>query len=284
VAAVFVPTHSYSKAIETLTRHNFVVLEGPPEMGKTAIGRMIALSGVARGWDAIECRGPLDVERAYEKQKRQIFVGDDFFGRTEYDPQRVSEWQRSIQAILRLLDEGHWLVLTTRAHLLNFAKQTLDLEGSARRFPDLGEVIVDASNLTALEKARILYRHVKQGHPSAPVRVALRRYGSSISADVNFTPERIRRLVSDVLPTIDPSGSDEEVGLRILRASRDIISDPTRSMRISFRNLREADKWLLFAMLDEAPRLSLRSETPPPVADAYVRLCPPDSLAPSLIF
>src|SRR5207237_3408167 len=33
---VFVPTSGYDKAWVTLGEHHFVVLEGPPEMGKTA--------------------------------------------------------------------------------------------------------------------------------------------------------------------------------------------------------------------------------------------------------
>ena len=54
IAEVFVPTQAYHKAFSTLERHHFVLLDGPPEMGKTAIGRIIALVQVLRGWEAIE--------------------------------------------------------------------------------------------------------------------------------------------------------------------------------------------------------------------------------------
>lgn len=90
---VFVPTHAYNEALRVLNKHFFVVLEGPPEMGKTAIGRMIALTQVSRGWEALECRRPEDVLREHKADRRQVFVADDFFGRTEYEPSRVSRWQ-----------------------------------------------------------------------------------------------------------------------------------------------------------------------------------------------
>ena len=58
IATVFVPTDPYVQAYEVLKKHHFVVLEGPPEMGKSAIGWMIALSQIASGWEATVCDTP----------------------------------------------------------------------------------------------------------------------------------------------------------------------------------------------------------------------------------
>jgi ATP-dependent Clp protease ATP-binding subunit ClpA len=44
LARVFWPTHAYDRARDVLARHRFVVLTGPPEMGKTAIAEMLALA------------------------------------------------------------------------------------------------------------------------------------------------------------------------------------------------------------------------------------------------
>ena len=44
-------------------------------MGKTTIGRIIALSQIDCGWEAIECRSPADVLKIYRQEKRQIFEG-----------------------------------------------------------------------------------------------------------------------------------------------------------------------------------------------------------------
>ena len=48
---VFVPTRAYDRAWRVLQKHHFAVLEGPPEMGKTAIAWMIALVVLSDGRD-----------------------------------------------------------------------------------------------------------------------------------------------------------------------------------------------------------------------------------------
>ena len=112
-AKVFVPTDAYFEALECLQKHSFVVLEGPPEMGKTAIGRVIALGQLSRGWEAIECRKPEDFLNKCRSDADQVFVADDFFGRTEYDPGRVSCWQADLPHIIPRLNARHWLILTS---------------------------------------------------------------------------------------------------------------------------------------------------------------------------
>ena len=42
LAAVFVPTRAYRRALRRCAEHRFAVLTGPPEMGKTAVARMVA--------------------------------------------------------------------------------------------------------------------------------------------------------------------------------------------------------------------------------------------------
>ncbi len=150
ISKVFVPTESYAKAFKVLTKFHYVVLEGPPEVGKTAIGRMIALSYIPEGWEAIECREPQDFLRKYEETDKQIFVADDSFGRTEYRPERVSQWQDELPSILRKINKHHLLILTSRKHLLEMAKDKLDIPGANRDFPLPAEVLVDIYSLTDL--------------------------------------------------------------------------------------------------------------------------------------
>src|SRR5262249_23591877 len=51
LARVFVPTRAYARALDVLERHRFAVLTGPPEMGKTAIARMVAVAAMTAGWE-----------------------------------------------------------------------------------------------------------------------------------------------------------------------------------------------------------------------------------------
>jgi len=274
-AKVFVPTGAYFDAREKLHKHHFVVLEGPPEMGKTTIGRVIALSQMAGDWEAIECRGPADVLKMYRRDSAQVFVADDFFGRTEYHPERVSKWQDDLPLILPKLNATHWLILTSRAHLLEMGKARLDIAGENNRFPRLGEVIVNAGRLTRTEKARILYRHAKAAGLNPLAKTIVRGYALRIVIDTHFTPERIRRLVAEIIPSLSVSMPPiEELPAVIDEA----LANPTREMRISFRALPLCHRWLLFALLEADE--SARSDTWCELRERYEALCPPEEQRP----
>ncbi len=194
-ARAFVPTKAYYEAQETLRKHHFVVLEGPPEMGKTTIGRMIAVAQAAQKWEAIECRTPKELLEIFDATRPQVFIADDFFGRGEYEPTRMSEWQSELPHILFRLDKKHWLILTSRAHILNIGKAQLDVSGQNHRFPQIGEVLVDAGKLTELEKGKILYRHAKTAGLTATIRHQLKLQATSIVRNKHFTPLRIRNFI-----------------------------------------------------------------------------------------
>jgi hypothetical protein len=82
ILPVFVPTSAYFRAWKVLSDYHFAVLEGPPEMGKSAIAWMIAVAQVSLGWQAVYCRGPEEFFGSYKPEHRQVFVADDAFGRT----------------------------------------------------------------------------------------------------------------------------------------------------------------------------------------------------------
>ena len=94
LAAVYVPTAAHTRALNQLDGHGFVVLTGPPEMGKTTTARMIALGRLSGGWEAHECVNPTDFFRLYDPSLPQVFVADDAFGSTEYKPDLAYEWAR----------------------------------------------------------------------------------------------------------------------------------------------------------------------------------------------
>jgi hypothetical protein len=70
--------------------------------------------------------------------------------------------------------------------------------GENDRFPKLGEVIVNAADLTPREKARILFRHAKSASLKESVKEALKKSAMDIIQNQHFTPERIRRLVAEL--------------------------------------------------------------------------------------
>ena len=118
---VFAPTSSYERAWRVLCRHHFAVLEGPPEVGKSAIAWMIGMTQAARGWEIVVCQTPETFFQMVGTSKPQIFIADDAFGRTEYDPTRTSKWEADLELILHRLGRKRWLIWTSRKHILERA-------------------------------------------------------------------------------------------------------------------------------------------------------------------
>jgi hypothetical protein len=258
IATVFVPTSAYNKAWRTLAEHSFVVLEGPPEMGKTAIAWMVALAQLANGWEAIACDEPNDLFRSHRRDASQVFVADDAFGRTEYDPTMGSRWEKQLGRAMTMLDDRHWLIWTSRKHILERARREMDLQGEVQDFPEPADVLVTASQLSDEEKGLILYRHAKAATLEAPAKALLKSNVKAIIRNPSFTPERIRRFVHESLPTIGATARKGRIPAQYaLSQIQEAIRNPTDRMIKSFRALEEDHKWLLVSLLEQghSPRV-----------------------------
>jgi hypothetical protein len=248
LARVFWPTRAYERARSVLARHRFVVLTGPPEMGKTAIAQMLALAALTDGWEAHECNSPDQVWRAFDRKQRQVFVADDAFGSTEYRADAAERWAQALGRLLGMLDEHHWLIWTSRPAPLKAGLRRVQLERGSERFPAPGEILVDASDLDLAEKTLILFRHAKDRGASNAARKLVRSAALPIVEHPHFTPERIRRFVTDRLDTLPHLVAGGYWRLR-LAVERELAS-PTEAMRTSFKALEDEHRELLIAMLD----------------------------------
>ena len=114
LAPTFVATAAYERCCETMGRHRFSVLTGPPEMGKTAAARMLGLVKLCQGWEVHECTTPKELWEAFDRDRRQMFIADDAFGSTEYRSDAAEHWAVELDRILKHTDENHWLVWTYR--------------------------------------------------------------------------------------------------------------------------------------------------------------------------
>jgi hypothetical protein len=248
LARVFWPTRAYERARTVLGKHSFTVLTGPPEMGKTAIAQMLALAQLTDGWEAHECTDPDQVWSAFDAARRQVFVADDAFGSTEYRPDAAERWALGLGRLLTMLDQDHWLIWTSRPAPLKAGLRRVQRERGSERFPDPGQVLVDASDLDLEEKTLILFRHAKACGASEAARDLLRSAGLSIVEHPHFTPERIRRFVTCRLQGLPQATYNDLTRLAEL-VDRELAS-PTEAMRNSFNALAAEHRDLLVSLLD----------------------------------
>jgi hypothetical protein len=189
------------------------------------------MAQVSNGWEAVVCDAPDDFFRAFRPDGLQIFIADDAFGRTEYDPARGAKWEAQLHRVFSRLGSSHWLAWTSRRHILERARKRMDLQGSTADFPKPAEIVVDAGRLTVQDKAIILYRHSKHGLHDPKSRSMIRRYAVQIVSDDAFTPERIRRFIEEGIPqlTANETQTADPVTLANLIAAE--IQHPTDRMR-----------------------------------------------------
>ncbi len=251
LAGVFVPTRAYERALAVLGEHRFAVITGPPEMGKTAIARMIALARHTDDWEAHECIDPDAVLRAYAADHPQIFIADDAFGSTEYRADAAERWAQAMERLLTALDDRHWLIWTSRPAPLHAALRRLHRERGAERFPSPARVLVDATDLDVSEKTLILFRHAKAAELPERVRGALRHSGPAIVAEPHFTPERIRRLIARLRSEGEGEGAGAQID--VARAAEAELTTATEAMASSFQTLATEHRDLLVALLDAPP-------------------------------
>jgi Novel STAND NTPase 3 len=249
IARVFVPTRGYHKALEVLQKHRFVVLTGPPEMGKTAIARLLGLAALSDGWELHECLRPDELWQRFARGRRQVFIADDAFGSTEYRPDAAERWALDLDRVLRALDDEHWLIWTSRPAPLKAALRHIHREHGVERFPQPAEVGVDAAELDVTEKALILFRHTKAAEAPDRAVTLVREHGWQIVSHPHFTPERIRRFVGGRLLELSEQADDADIEAAVAAE----IRTPTTAMAESYRALAPDHRAVLLALLDTAP-------------------------------
>ncbi len=160
-ARLFVPTSSFSKALEILNRRQVLLIKGVPGVGKTTLAEFILYSLLDKDFELVAIEDDLrDAEEVIEPDKRQAFYFDDFLGSnylelvsTKSSGSKISKFVDRIQS-----DKQKRLILTTRTTILNKALHQFHQIGA----PNLAnsEYEVDIDDYSRIDKAKILYNHL----------------------------------------------------------------------------------------------------------------------------
>lgn len=250
--ATYVQTEAHSKALSLLKKKYFIVLDGPPEAGKTTIAAALALIHATEGYEIIDVRSSNDVFRPVDativkgkkREKRSLFVADDAVGSITLEDNLAQAWSRDLEGILMTLSSRRLLVWTARRYVLEEALAKSKLGEAVANFPRPNEVLVEVGKLTTMQKAEILYNHAKNARLNSKQRELIREHAFQIIAHPNFTPLRISQLVSVFLRA--PSARKQPEWDDVLR----FLNDPSETWIQAFRERSASEKILLSSMLD----------------------------------
>lgn len=188
-------TEAHRKSVRAISAHNLVLLLGAPAAGKSTIGASLAI-GAADIWQCgtVRATSPEDITKHLSPDRPQFFWIDDAWGNTQYQRQRTEAWNQILLLIQGAIKRGTRFLFTSRDYIWKAALR--DLKIQALPILSKSQVIIDVHELSAQEKAQILYNHLKLGDQAADFRTAVKSYLPAIAERKDFLPETARRFGS----------------------------------------------------------------------------------------
>lgn len=195
IARRFVSVSAYYAALNILGKYHFVVLKGPPKMGKTTIAKMIGLVYYrTKEFEIRNIQSPKELYNAYEKNSQQIFICDDVFGDIGFVEDFAIQWSKEFPNIFHKLNKHHKLVWTGRTHIVNTALKETKLGEDYSEELNYSSVVVEVNKMSLMEKALILYNHAKISSLSETEKEIVKEDAYKISTHKNFSPELVRQI------------------------------------------------------------------------------------------
>lgn len=198
----FVQPNAFAKAQKILKQNHSCIISGPPGVGKTTLADMLCLEYLASGFDLIVIsEDVLEADSIYSQQRKQVFIYDDFLGRTDLREKLGKNEDNRIVDFIRRVSKSpnHRFILTTREYILRAARTRYDRLDTGGI--DLLKCVLEVDNYTELQRGLILYQHLAFTGGLAQSDIAdlvLNRHYLSIVRHPHYTPRHITDALNDI--------------------------------------------------------------------------------------
>lgn len=192
-APKYVATKCHDEATRRLDHLGSIIITGEPGIGKSTLAEQLVLNYAAKDYQVCVVHDDLrELEGIWAKDRRQVFYFDDFLGRNYLEAIEGNR-DSAILAFMRRVqkDNSKRFILTSRTSILQQGKSLSELFREQNL--DEKEFEVRVVDLTAFEKAHILYNHIWFGElsPEFVEQLYVQKRYKVIVAHRNFNPRLI---------------------------------------------------------------------------------------------
>jgi hypothetical protein len=209
-ARLFVPHDGMAKAQQILRTERSLIISGQAGIGKTTMAEMLSLRFLAAGYELSFVSNVHDLEKEMREGQKQLFLYDDFLGRTNIrDAPGATDQERlfTFMRFARRVGEKY-LILTTREYLYREARVVNDRLAENRA--DLVKCLLDVAGYSRMNRALILYNHLYWAR-SIPTEAlgdfVVNKSYEKIIGHPEFNP----RFIADTINRLAPPGPSMDV-------------------------------------------------------------------------
>jgi hypothetical protein len=224
----YVATQSHQEALKLLDEMGSIIIIGEPGIGKSTLAEQLVLNYAVDGYELCFVQNALEeAEGVWANDRKQIFYFDDFLGRNYLEAigrnhdSHVLAFMRRVQK-----DKTKRFVLTSRTTIMQQGKSLSELFRVYNI--DQKEFEIRITDLSAIEKARILYNHIWFGDlgPEFVEQLYVDKRYNDVVAHRNFNP----RLISFITDTHKIAGIPDQQYWQYVKATLENPRDVWRGV------------------------------------------------------